>query len=118
MITELKQRTALQFRFAAGPALPAAPPNDGALFCLTSKYELRAQSAPIRFVVTIPDYTLVTAGVYVVIADGTPNLSFRSARWGIALELCATSCVVLLPGNVQSAAELYVGRQGKWVKLV
>lgn len=56
--------------------------------------------------------------MYVLITDGTPNLTFRSAQWGIILEVCATSCVVLSPINLQTAAELYVGRQGKWVKIV
>ena len=117
MITELNQRTALQFRFVVGPTLPATPPNDGALFCLTSKYGTKAQSPVVRFVNAVPDYTEETAGVYVLITDGTPNLSFRSAQWGIILEVCATSCVILTTGNTQSVAELYVGRQGKWVKV-
>lgn len=117
MITELNQRTALQFRFAAGGTLPATPPNDGALFCVASKYGARVP-APVRFVKDVPSYSEGAEGVYVLITDGTPNLTFRSAQWGIILEVCATSCVVLAPGDLQTVAELYVGREGKWVKIV
>lgn len=117
MITELNQRTALQFRFAAGATLPATPPNDGALFCVSSIYGT-SWPVPVRFVKDVPSYIERAEGVYVLITDGTPNLSFRSAQWGIILEVCASSCVVLSSGNLLTSAELYVGRQGKWVKIV
>lgn len=117
MITELLQRTALQFRFSVGPTLPDTPPNDGALFCVSSRYGARELPTIVRFVESVPSYSEAASGPYVLITDGTPNLSFRSAQWGIILEVCATSCVVLTE-SAQSAADLYVGRQGKWVKLV
>lgn len=117
MITELNQRTALQFSFAAGATLPATPPNDGALFCVSSKYRTIAPTS-VRFVKAVPSYIEGNDGAYVLITDGTPNLSFRSAQWGIILEVCASSCVVLTSGNIQASAKLYVGRQGKWVKMV
>lgn len=119
MITELKQRTALQFRFQAGPTLPSTPSHDGMLFCLSSKYKKIEPTVPIRFVKEVPKYT-VTAndGPYVLLGNGTPNITFHSARWGITIELHVVSCVVLSTGNVQTPAELYASRQGKWVKLV
>lgn len=119
MITELKQRTALQFRFQVGPTLPATPSHDGVLFCLTSKYNKIEPAVQIRFVKEVPKYTVTTTdGPYVLLGDGTPNITFHSSQWGITIELHVVSCVVLSAGNVQAPAELYVGRQGKWVKLV
>lgn len=118
MITELKQRTALQFRVQAGPTLPSAPAHDGMLFCLTSKYNKIEPAVQIRFVKEVAQYTTPSStGVYVILGDGTPNITFHSSQWGITIELRVVSCVVLSTGNVQTRAELYVGRQGKWVKL-
>lgn len=118
MITELKQRTALQFRIQAGPTLPTTPSNDGMLFCLTSEYNKIEPAVQIRFVKEVPQYTTsATTGVYVLLGDGTPNITFHSAQWGITIELRAVSCVVLSTGNVQTPSELYISRQGKWVKL-
>lgn len=117
MITELKQRTALQFRFQAGPTLPA-PSHDGALFCLTNKYAEIKTQAPIRFVKEVPQYSALTSGPYVLLGDGTPNITFHSAQWGITIELHIVSCVMLISGNVKTPSELYISRQGEWVKLV
>lgn len=119
MITELKQRTALQFRFQAGPTLPATPSHDGMLFCLSSKYKKIDPDVQIRFVKEVPKYTVTpTDGPYVLLGNGTPNITFHSSQWGITIELHVVSCVVLSTGNVQTPAELYISRQGKWVKLV
>ena len=118
MITELKQRTALQFRFQAGPTLPATPSHDGMLFCLTSKFTKIESAVPIRFVKEVPQYSALTDGPYVLLGDGTPNITFHSAQWGITIELHIVSCVTLSTGNVKTPAELYISRQGEWVKLV
>lgn len=119
MITELKQRTALQFRFQAGPTLPSTPSHDGMLFCLTRTYIKIEPAVPIRFVKEVPEYTTPSStGEYVILDNGTPNITFHSAQWGITIELHVVSCVELLTGNVQTPAELYISRQGEWVKLV
>ena len=119
MITELKQRTALQFRFQAGPTLPSTPSHDGMLFCLTSTYNKIEPAVPIRFVKEVPEYTTPSStGEYVILGNGTPNITFHSAQWGITIELHVVSCVELSTGNVQTPAELYISRQGEWVKLV
>lgn len=119
MITELKQRTALQFRIQAGPTLPSTPSHDSMLFCLTSKYNKIELAVQIRFVKEVPKYTVTAnTGPYVLLGNGTPNITFHSARWDITIELHVVSCVVLSTSNVQTPAELYASRQGKWVKLV